>query len=65
MYQMTTNLSTIKKLLKEWGKKYRESHQKELKDSEQKIQNLYNSNTTRIFSKEEIQSLKVEEQKRS
>ena len=50
MYQMMDNLSTIKKLSKEWGKKFRESEHFVLKDSEKKIQNLYKSNATRIFS---------------
>ena len=59
MYQMMDNLSTIKKLSKEWGKKFRESQQFELKDSEQEIQKLYNSNTIGIFSTEKIQSLEV------
>ena len=31
MYKIMENLSTIKKLSKEWGNKYRESHKFELK----------------------------------
>ena len=65
MFQMMDNLSTIKKLSKEWGNKFRELEQFELKYLEHKIQNIYNSNTTGIFSIEELHSLKVEEQKRN
>ena len=38
---------------------------KELKEAEQKIQNIYCSNESGIFSKEELQELRMEERKRS
>ena len=65
MFQMMENLTTIKKLSKEWGSNQRNSEQKELKDIEQKIQNLHSTNTTGVFSIDELNQLRIEETKRS
>lgn len=60
---MMEKLATIKKISKEWGKKDKYLEQKELKEIEKRIQELYNSNTSGTFSNEELQLLKNEEGK--
>ena len=57
---MMENLTTIKKLSKEWGSNKRSLEQKELKEIEQKIQNLHSSNIKGVFfaQEEKISRLK-------
>ena len=65
MFQLTENLSTIKNLSKEWGSNQRKYEQKELKEIQQKIQDLHSSNTTRLFFTDELNQLRMEEKKHS
>ena len=60
MQQMMDNLATIKKLTKEWGKKHKLQFQKELRESEKRFEELYNSNTSNTFSAKSLQALKIE-----
>ena len=62
---MVENLLKIKKVSKEWGQMRRGLDQKELKELEHKIHNIYSSNKTGVFSKEEMENLRMEERKRN
>ena len=62
---MMENLLKIKKVSKEWGRKQRGLDQKELKGVERKIQDIYFSNITGVFSEEELEELILQERRRS
>ena len=55
MFQMMEHLLKIKKVSKEWGKNHRGLDQKELKEVEQKIHNIYFSNNAGVFYEEELE----------
>ena len=59
MFQMMENLSKIKKFSKEWDRNQRVLDQKELNEVEQKIQNIYISNNTGVFSEKELEELRT------
>ena len=61
--QLMENLLKIKKLSKEWGRNQRSLDQKELKEVDQKIQNIYISNNTGVFSITELDELRMDEEK--
>ena len=63
MFQMMENLLKIKKLSKQWGRNQRNLDQKELKEVDQKIQNIYISNNTGLFSITKLDELRMDEEK--
>ena len=57
LQQMVEKITRIKELSKEWGQKHKVHYQKELIETEQKIQEIYSSNKSGIFTNEELESL--------
>lgn len=59
MQQLDSNITLVKKVSRDWAKKFKDAQQAQLKSFEAQIKQLYDQNLSSVFSTQEIDELKI------
>ena len=64
MKQLSENLQKVKKVTKPWDRVYTTNKQKQLKEVENSLKEIYEKNNSGIFTEEELKEVRENELKR-